>query len=157
METDICKCGDDRKAHKDLMGEIAQAARPGASPSHIEIEGCLDFILDRKATWRAERGQRRPRMATLLTGCRVCGAPSVKYHRDATGRLLHTGCLGRKANTLNEKGHANIQDIIVFCGIVALLGLVAYWAKVDNACRARGGVTVKNVWDFPVCAARATR
>lgn len=97
METDLCTCGYDRKAHKQLMADLAAAARPGASPASIEVDGCMDFKLDRRATWLADREGKRTdhrRMGVLTHGCRVCGMATVTYAKRPNGTLYHLGCKG---------------------------------------------------------------
>lgn len=93
METDICRCGVARAAHVDVKTLL----KPSGEPGQVSFAGCLDFRLDRDATWKAERGTKRRRMCTLLTGCTVCGQTSVTYHKDDRGHLRHTACPGPKA------------------------------------------------------------
>ncbi len=94
MKTDICRCQGTREEHEKTLEAMKLTVAPVPGYNIPFILTCLKFQLDRKATWAAERGQPRPRMATLLTGCRTCGASSVTYHKDAKGRLWHTGCPG---------------------------------------------------------------
>ncbi len=92
METDICEC----KRRRDQHGKLADS-KPGVS-------FCVAFRLDRKATWNAERGEKRPRMCLLLTGCRICGAPGeVTYRKTEKGELFHDGCPGPRPTPVRSR------------------------------------------------------
>ncbi len=109
MMTDICRCGTARGAHPDVT-KLLKPVAEGAAPAQVAFEGCLDFRLDRKATWAAERGIKRRRMCTLLTGCVVCGdRRAVTYHKDAQGNLRHTGCPGPAAAKLASTDKSKME------------------------------------------------
>lgn len=100
METDICECGDSRGAHVTrltLLGSLLKPGLKGETTGLLELDGCLAFRLDRKATWSAERGRKTRRTCLLLTGCVTCGATSATYRKGIDGRYLHQGCPGPKA------------------------------------------------------------
>lgn len=83
METDLCTCGIIRAAH--LIVPTAEAV------------ACLNFVIDRKATWHAERGQPKPRGRRVLaiSICGVCKSPRGPFERVGKN-MVHVGCPGPK-------------------------------------------------------------
>lgn len=84
METDICVCGEIRIKHPVL--------------STAPTGGCIDFTIDRKATWHAERDRPRPRGRRVLaiSICSVCKSPRGPFQRVGAD-MIHVGCPGPRA------------------------------------------------------------
>lgn len=93
MNTDICRCGNARVLHPEpAKGLKAFTALMLLDKVNVCIYG--RFELDRKATWKAERGNAPKHFVTLLTGCTICKTTSATYHKGPQGQYLHTGCPG---------------------------------------------------------------
>lgn len=85
MESDICLCGRTRGEHPEPTKQ-----------TDFGDAICVFFRLDRKETWKAERGVKRKHMARLLHGCTTCGQSGVQYVKTPAGGYAHAGCPGPK-------------------------------------------------------------
>lgn len=93
MENDICLCTRKRSDHR-----LQNVPDDG-------VPFCLNFQLDRKATWAAEKGKKPKRMAMLYSGCVTCKMSTVTLSKRPDGSLFHANCPVRQENT-----HAGLKS-----------------------------------------------